>query len=93
MADGCRAVPWARHRQAAADELVGGERHHLLPVGAGATIVFVTEGDAGRVEAEQATVRDGDPMSVARQIGEHGLWPREGWLARRIGRDSKSPRA
>ena len=37
--------------QEAADELVGGERHDLLPVGAGAAIVLVAEGDAGLVEA------------------------------------------
>ena len=37
--------------QEAADELVGGERHDLLPVGAVAAIVLVAEGDAALVEA------------------------------------------
>ena len=37
--------------QEAADELVGRERHDLLPVGAVAAIVLVAEGDAALVEA------------------------------------------
>ena len=37
--------------QEAADELVGGERHDLLPIGAAATVVLVAEGDAALVEA------------------------------------------
>ncbi len=46
MAD---AVEAARQdvEQEAADELVGGERHDLLAVGAVAAIVLVAEGDAG----------------------------------------------
>lgn len=34
----------------AADELVGGQGHNLLPVGTGAAVVLVAEGDAGLVE-------------------------------------------
>ena len=40
--------------QEAADELVGRQRHDLLPVGAVAAIVLVAEGDAGLVEGDQA---------------------------------------
>lgn len=49
------------------DELVGGERHDLLPVGARAAIVLVAEGDVALVETDDASVRDGDPVRVARQ--------------------------
>ena len=47
------AVEAARQdvEQEAADELVGGERHDLLAVGAVAAIVLVAEGDAALVEA------------------------------------------
>ena len=55
----------------------------LLPVGAAAAIILVAEGDAGLVEADEAAVRDGDPVGVARQIGEHRLGSGE----RRLGVD------
>src|ERR1700730_477978 len=35
------------------------------------------ERDASLVERDQAAVGDGDTVSVARQIGEHGLWAGE----------------
>ena len=59
--------------QEAADELVRAERHDLLPGDAFAAIVFVAEGDAGLVEADEPAVGDGHAVSVARQIGEHRL--------------------
>ena len=79
MAD---AVKAARQdvEQEPADELVGGERHELLPVGSVATVVLVAEGDAGLVEGDQAAVRDGDPVGLARQVGEHRLGTCEGRL-------------
>src|SRR5690606_3992884 len=58
-------------QQKAADELVGGKRHYLLPVGAAAAIVLVAEGDSGLIEPHEPTVRDGDAVGVARQISEH----------------------
>src|SRR3546814_6304956 len=67
----------------AADELVGGEGHDLLPSGAGLAIILVAEGDPGIVEAEEAAVRYGDPVGVSRQIGEHRLGARK----RRLGID------
>ena len=76
MAD---AVKPARQdvKQEPADELVGSERHHLLPGGAVAAIVLVTQGNAIGVKADELTVRDGNAVSVARQIGEHRLGPGE----------------
>src|SRR3546814_950895 len=67
----------------AADELVGGEGHDLLPSGAGLAIILVAEGDPGIVEAEEAAVRYGDPVGVSRQIGAHSLGARK----RRLGID------
>ena len=69
--------------QKAADELVGIERHDLLPIEAFAAVVLVAEGDAGLVEADEAAVRDGDPVGVAGEIGEHRLGAGE----RRLGVD------
>ena len=49
--------PAGQHvEQEAADKLVGGERHDLLAVGAGAAVVLIAEGDAGLVEAEEPAV-------------------------------------
>ena len=70
-------------QQEAADELVGAERHHLLTVWRGAAIILVAERDAALAEPEETAVRDGDPVGVARQIGEHGLGTGE----RRLGID------
>ena len=69
--------------QEAADELVSGEGHDLLAVGAALAIILVAEGDPGIVEAEEAAVRYGDPVGVSRQIGEHRLGARK----RRLGID------
>jgi len=68
-------------QQEAADELVGAERHDLLPVWGRATIILVAERYAILVEGDEPTVRDRDPVGVAREIGEHGLGPGE----RRLG--------
>ncbi len=57
------------------------ERHGALTVGTVAPIVLVTEGDTGVVERGQPAVRDGDAVSVSRQIGEHRLRPGQGRLA------------
>ena len=63
--------------QESADELVGGERHDLLAVATLGAIVLPSEGDAGAVAGDQPAVGDGDAVGVARQIGQHGLWPAE----------------
>lgn len=60
------AVEAARQdmEQEAADELIDGERHDLLPIAAVATVVFVAEGDASFVKGDQSAVRDCDAMGV-----------------------------
>ena len=63
--------------QEAADELGGGERHDLLALAAFGTIVLPSEGDAVAVAGDQPAVGDGDAVGIARQIGQHRLWPAE----------------
>src|SRR5215472_9258235 len=61
--------------QEAPDELVGTERHCAvarLPV---AAVILVPEGHAALVESNEATVRDGDAMSVASEVGEYCFRP------------------
>ena len=55
-------------------------RSDLLAVGAVSTIVFVAEDDILAIEPDQATVRYGDAVSVAREIGEHRFGSGEGRL-------------
>jgi hypothetical protein len=71
---------WQKMEQEAADELVGAERHDALPVRAIAAIILVAESDAGLVEGEQPPVRDGDAVSITREIGEHCFRAGEGRL-------------
>jgi hypothetical protein len=75
-----RGRTWSRKR---ADELVRCERHDALPLRTIAAVVFVAEGDAGLVERHQTPVREGDPVGIAREIGEHSLGAGE----RRLGID------
>ena len=82
MPDAVKAA-WQDMEQEAADELVRRERHDALPLGTIAAVVLVAEGDAGLVERNQTPVRDGDPVGIAREIGEHGLGAGE----RRLGID------
>ena len=67
-------------QQEAAHELVGLERHGLVPRAALGPIVLPAEGDAALVHGEQAAVGDGHPVGVTRQIGEHRGRPGEGAL-------------
>ena len=57
--------------QEASDELVGGEPHRAIPGRPVAAIVLVAEGHAARVEGDEPTVRGGDTVGVAGEIGEH----------------------
>src|SRR5271167_1469435 len=82
MANAVEAT-WQDMEQEAADELVRRKRHDALPLRTIAAVVFVAEGDAGLVERNQTLARDGDPVGVAREIGEH---PR-GTGERRLGID------
>src|SRR5690349_20014324 len=71
---------WENVEQEASDEFVGGERHRAIPRRPVAAVVLVTEGHAALVESNEATVRDGDAMGVAGEIGEHCFRPGEGRL-------------
>src|ERR1700733_14396301 len=72
MPDAVKAT-WQDMEQEASDELVRRERHDALPLGTIAAVVLVAEGDAVLVERNQTPVRDGDPVGIAGEIGEHGL--------------------
>jgi len=76
MPDAVEAL-WQDVEQEAADKFVSGERHHLLSPRTAAAIILIAEGDAILVEAAETAVRDGDPVGVTRQIGEHGFGPCE----------------
>src|SRR5712691_3553468 len=67
--------------QEAADELVDGKRHYLGPVAPVGAVILPPEGHAGVVEGDKPTVRDGDAVGVARQIGQHRLGPAKRALA------------
>jgi hypothetical protein len=56
----------------AAGELVEGE---LEVPGATAAVVLVTEPDVVLVEFDESVVGDGDAVSVAGEVGEHGVGP------------------
>src|SRR5215467_11984940 len=72
---------WQNVEQKAPDELVGSEHHCAVPRLPAAAIILVAEGHAARIESKEATVRDGDAMGVAGEIGQHRLRPGEGRLA------------
>jgi len=63
--------------QKAPDELVGAERHCAVPRRPIAAVILVAEGHAARIESKETTVRDGDAMGVASEIGKHRFWPGE----------------
>ena len=62
--------------QEPADELACLKRHGLEAARPLDPVVLVFEGDAGVVRGDQAPVRDGNPVRVARQVGQHGFWDR-----------------
>jgi hypothetical protein len=61
----------------AADEFGGRERHGLGALAAVKAVILPPEGNAVAVESDQSAVGDGDAVSIAGQIGEHGLRPAE----------------
>ena len=69
--------------QKAADEFVGIERHQLVASGALGAVILPFESHALAVKGDEPTVGNGDPVSVAGQIGEH----RAGSAKRRLGVD------
>ena len=80
MPDAVEAA-WQNVDQETANELVGEKSHDLLPVGDGAAVILIAEGDLLAVEPDDAAVRDGNPVGVAREIGKHRLGPAKGDLA------------
>ena len=64
--------------QEPANELGRGQPHDLLPVARLDPVILPAEGDGMGIGADQARVRDGDPVGIAAQIGQHRLWPAEG---------------
>ena len=77
------AVEAARQHvdQETADELVCCQRHHLVPVATFDPVILPPEGDGGLVSCDQAAIRDGDAVGVARQISEYRLGSTERALA------------
>jgi hypothetical protein len=67
VADAMQAF-WQHVDEKAADELVGGDGHALVPIAALAAVVLALEGDALLVAGDQAAVGDGDAVGVARQM-------------------------
>jgi len=57
---------WQNVEQEAPDELVGAERHCAVPRLSIAAVILEPEAHAALVESNEATVRDGDAMGVAR---------------------------
>jgi hypothetical protein len=61
--------------QEAPDEFIGRQRHRAKPLAPVAAIILVAEAYATLIESEETTVRYGDAVSVAGEIGEHRLGP------------------
>src|SRR5271157_1074643 len=76
MADAMEPT-WQHVDEEAADELVDGECHQLAPLVLLGAIVFPLESDPGILERSEPAVGDGDPVRIARQVGQHRLWAGE----------------
>ena len=66
--------------QEPADELVGGEAHHLLPVTVLDAVVLPAKRYGPGLGADKAVVRYGDAVGVAAEIGQNRLGAAEGGL-------------
>ena len=71
---------WEDVDQEPADELGGGQPHHLLAVPALDAIILPAEGHSIGIGADQAGVGDRPPMGIAAQVGQHRLGAAEGRL-------------
>ena len=64
--------------QKAADELIGVERHQLVGrIGLG-PVILPPEGHALAVKSDEPAIGDGDPVSVAGQVGGDSVGSAEG---------------
>ncbi len=66
--------------QEPADELGRDQPHDLLPIAGFDAVILPAKGHSMGIGADQARVRDRDPVGVSAQIGQHGLGSSEGWL-------------
>ena len=66
--------------QKPANELGCSQPHHLLPVTPFDTVILPTEGDGLCIRADQACIRDRDPMGVPTEVGQNRFRPSEGRL-------------
>ncbi len=57
----------------APDELGCGQGHGFVAITMPGAIVLPLEGDTTFIAGNEPAVTDGDPMGVARQVGEHGF--------------------
>ena len=80
VADAVEACGQHVHQETA-DELVGGERHDLVALGTFDPVVLPFESDAFVIACDQAAVRDGDAVGVAREIAQDFLRAAEWALA------------
>ena len=67
--------------QETADELVGGERHQLVALGAFDPVVLPFESDALLIAGDQAAIGDGDAVCIASEITQYFLGSAERLLA------------
>ena len=67
--------------QKAADEFVGIEGHQLVASSALGAVILPFASHALAVKGDEPTVGNGDPVSVAGQIGEHRAGSAKGGLA------------
>jgi hypothetical protein len=54
-----------------ADELVSIERHHPVSLLTFEAVILPFEGDSVVIELDQAAVRDGNAMGIAREIAQY----------------------
>jgi hypothetical protein len=64
---------WQHVHEKTADELVGIERHELVSLGTLDPIILPLESDVLVIECDEATVGDGDAVSVAREVAQDFL--------------------
>ncbi len=80
MADAMRC-PWQDMQHEAADELICGGCHDLLLlVGRVPSVVLVAERHTVFVERQEAAVRDGDTVGIARQTGQYRFGTGKWWF-------------
>ncbi len=78
---------WEDVDQEAPHELMDRQVHGFIAINAFGSIILPGKGDDLVVDADQTTVRDGDPMGIAGEVSEHRLRPGERFLGinRKVG--------